>query len=497
MVLGRLFTTTASAEKVSEKLASRSRVAARNTGFLIAGDMTCKLAMILFASVLARRLGAAEFGEFVLAQVLGGIVIALADPGVSQIVYRDFATSEEPSLLIGAGALLRLAFLPVAFGSLTVLAYLLGYSSQVFSVIAVVGLAVLVLGMGENYFWIFKAASKAILVFWSRGFQSVLLLTFAIVLWKTHLSLRQVALGYLAYAILGTVFVPLLAGATGYRHRLPSLKYSAGVLRRGLPLALQALMVYVYLYADTIILSVMRTMNEVGHYQAAYRLVLSLNIIGTAFVASVFPFFVQGYASGRQGLDEIYYRSMKYLLALGFGIAMGTTMLADRIIVFFYGGGFLPSIRFLQILIWSEALIFLSFVCGGLLLALDRRWELFRQAVLAAILNLVLNLPIIYYWGALGASVTTVATEIFALCYLIWRVGRSGIRLGQRWIPDLVRVAGACASMSIILLLGEKLPLAPLIVLGGCIYFGVLFLIRFFDDVDTRLGGQMLSITRV
>ena len=470
---------------------------AKNTGFLIAGDMASKLVMILFASVLARRLGAGGFGEFMLAQVLGGIVIALADPGVSQIVYRDFATSEDPPLLIGAGALLRLAFLPVAFGSLTLLAYLLGYSSQVFSVIAVVGLAVLVLGIAENYFSIFKAASKALLVFCAQGFRSVLLLVLALVLWKTRFGVGQVAVAYLTYAILGTALVPLLASAAGYHHKLPSLTYSVGVLRRGLPLALQALMIYIYLYADTVMLSVMRTMSEVGHYQAAYRLVTSLNIIGTAFVASVFPFFVQKYASGGHGLGEVYYRSMKYLLALGFGIAMGTTMLSDRIIVLFYGSGFSPSIRFLQILIWSEALIFLSFVCNGLLLALDRRWELFWQAVLAAILNLALNLPIIYFWGALGASATTVATEIFALCFLIWRVHRSGIPLGQRWIPDLVRIAGACAGMSIILLLGEKLPLMPLIVLGACAYFGALFLTRFFDDVDIRLGRQMLSITRV
>lgn len=474
---------------------SISRVVAKNAGLLVAGDVASKIVTVFFFSVVARLLGAAGFGEFTLAQVLGGIVIALADPGVSQIVYRDFATSKDPTLLIGAGAFLRLAFLPVAFGTMIVVARLLGYSSSVSSVVAVVGLAVLVLGIAENYFSIFKAASKAILVSCAQGFRSVLLLTLALLLWKTRFGVGQVALAYLIYAILATASVPLVAGAAGYHHRLPSLKYSATVLRRGLPLALQALMTYIYFCADTVMLSVMRTMSEVGHYQAAYRLVTSVNIIGAGFVGSVFPFFVEKNAGGRRGLEEIYYRSMKYLLAVGFGIAMGTTVLADRIIVFFYGVGFSPSSRFLQILIWSEALVFLSLACAGLLLALDRRWELFWQAVLAAVLNLALNVPIIYVWGALGASVTTVATEIFALCFLFWRVRRSAIHLGRRWVPDLVRIAGACAAMSIILLLGEKLPLMPLIVLGGCAYFGALFSTRFFDDVDIRLGRQVMNIT--
>lgn len=476
---------------------SVSRVVAKNTSFLIGADVASKLVAVFFASVLARRLGAAAFGEFTLAQVLGGIVIALADPGISQIVYRDIATAKDPGVLVGAGAFLRLAFLPVAFGIMMLVASILGYSSGLLNVVAVVGLATLIFGFAELYFYVFKALKRASLVFWGRGFRSLLLLALAVFLLRVRVGVGQAAWAYLGYAILGTSLISVLVGRTGYHHKLPSLTFSFGVLRRGLPLALQALMIYTYLYADTVMLSVMRTMNEVGHYQAAYRLVTSLNIVGTALVASVFPFFVQRNASGGQGLSEFFYRAVKYLMAVGIGIAVGTTMLAGRIIVLFYGNGFSPSTRFLQILIWSEALIFLGYVCVGLLLALDRRWELFWQAGLAAIVNLSLNFPAIHYWGALGASVTTVATETFALGFLLWRVERAKITLGSRWIPDLGRIIAACACMSLILLIAARLPLIPVIVLGGCAYFGALVLIRFFDEKDVRLGRQLLGSTGV
>ncbi len=117
-----------------------SRIVAKNTGFLIAGDIVHKLTMILFVSILARKIGSELFGVFMLAQVLAGLIMVIANPGVSQILFRDVAEGKEsPSLLIGAVAILRLAFLPVAFGTLMVVSFLLGYPLDVFRIIAVVG----------------------------------------------------------------------------------------------------------------------------------------------------------------------------------------------------------------------------------------------------------------------------------------------------------------------------------------------------------------------
>jgi O-antigen/teichoic acid export membrane protein len=187
---------------------------------------------------------------------------------------------------------------------------------------------------------------------------------------------------------------------------------------------------------------------------------------------------------------------MKYLLVVGCGMAVGTTLLSEKIIILFYGASFFSSVRLLQILIWAETLIFLSFVCGSILLAIDRRWVLFCQGILAASLNIVINLPAIHYLGAVGAAITTVMTEILAICFLFWQVNRTGIKVGHRLLRDLGRIIIACAVMSFVLRRLESLHVVTLVVLGAAIYLVTLVLSRFFDTEDIRIGRQALNIGR-
>ena len=63
-------------------------------------------------------------------------------------------------------------------------------------------------------------------------------------------------------------------------------------------------MILIYLYADSVMLSLMFSSEVIGYYRAAYALVTALNIIGTALSSSVFPFFVRLQANDRNRLDE-------------------------------------------------------------------------------------------------------------------------------------------------------------------------------------------------
>ena len=476
---------------------SVSKVVSRNVLFLMLGDVVHKIASILFSTLVARQIGAESFGVFSIALVLAGLVAVVADPGVSQILYRNLSENKEPSpFLVGAGVSLVLLLLPLSLLCLVALAFVFKYPPNVFRVIAVVGLGVLVLQVRQIYFSAFKAVSRSQLVAVGMWIESLLLIGSAAAIVKRNLDLPQIAWLYLLICLLSAVFAGLLYYIRiGVRYRLSSPAYMWGVLRQALPLGLQGFMILIYLYADSVMLSLMFSSEVIGYYRAAYALVTALNIIGTALSSSVFPFFVRLQANDRNRLDEAYHKTMKYLLALGCGIAMGTTLLANKIILFFYGSGFSTSILPLQVLIWSEALIFLSFATNAVLLAQNRRWALVQGTALAAILNVALNMLIIRFYGAVGAASTTVATEVFALCFLLWQARRSGICFDRRWLSDLGRVGLACALMGLVLLLGANLPLILLVVLGAVVYGYVLLFVGFLDGTDIDLAKQVFTWT--
>jgi O-antigen/teichoic acid export membrane protein len=475
---------------------SVSGIIARNAGFLITGDVLNKMVVLLFSSVVARELGAVAFGIFSLSQVLGGVITPFVDLGVSNIINRDAAAERSAAPhLVSTGLVLLLALLPFGLVGLLILAFAFQYPPDVVLVIMVVGPAVLVLQVRQLYFSVFKAISRASFVMVGVTFQSLLLLGIVASTVMAHLNLIQVAVAYLCLAVLSISNAAMLYGFAGMGYRLPSLESVLNVLKRAVPLGLQGIMIIVYQYSSTLMLSVLQSMSMVGYYQAASSLVTSLNIIGIALVASVFPFFVRFRTDDKAQLSEAYYRAMKYLLFLGFGIAIGTTLLADKIISLIYGPHFSESVLLLQILIWSEALIFLSFVASSVLLAQDLRWVLFQQTIFAAVLNLAANLVAVHLLGAVGAALTTLATESFALLFLIWQVHRTGVRLGRRWFWDASRVGIACATMGLALLLVREAPLLLLVCIGACVYGGVLVLVHFFDAVDFRFTRQVFHLS--
>jgi O-antigen/teichoic acid export membrane protein len=483
--------------KVQDVGKPASRIIAENTGCLILGDTVHKVAVTVFLSVLAHRLGPEEFGIYTLSLTLGGIAIAIADPGVSKILFRDIAADRQSqSLLLGAGVVLRLAFLPVGFGFLLGLIRLLGYPPDVVRVVAVGGLGVLVLGGAENYVSAFKATSRSYLVMAVYIFRSVVLAAIVWMVAAGPVHVMQVAIAYLAKGMLVVAAAVALAASAGIHHALPRQRDLTSVLRRGVPLGLTGLAVFGYASGSVVVLSLMRPMEVMGFFQAAYRLVAALSPIGGMLTIGVFPLFVQLNGTNREGLNEAYYRTTKYLFALSLGIALGTTLLAEKLILLFFGSRFTASVQVLQLLVWSQVLIYQSLVCGQLLLAQDRRWVLFRQAAWAAALNLVANVLAVNFWGALGAALTTLGTEMFALTFLTWHVHRSGVRLALGWRRNLAQAVAAGAVMSSVLLLGKGLPIAPLVVLGGVTYFVALYLTRFFDHEDGRLCRQVLGVSR-
>jgi O-antigen/teichoic acid export membrane protein len=89
-------------------------------------------------------------------------------------------------------------------------------------------------------------------------------------------------------------------------------------------------------------------------------------------------------------------------------IAVGTTLLAEPIISFFYKDQFLPSISALQILVWSEVFVFIGVVNNHILIASNKQKIDFIFTSNSAVINVLLNLLLIPKYSFVGAAVATV-----------------------------------------------------------------------------------------
>jgi O-antigen/teichoic acid export membrane protein len=114
------------------------------------------------------------------------------------------------------------------------------------------------------------------------------------------------------------------------------------------------------------------------------------------------------------------------MLILGVPIAVGTTILASKIILLIFGYEYVPSIIVLQILVWTTAFSFVGGVFANLFQSTNRQIISTRIVVISAILNVILNIALIPKYSYTGASIAFAATGFVGLALSFFWCSRAG-----------------------------------------------------------------------
>ncbi|MCE7698132.1 MAG: flippase, partial [Methanobacterium paludis] len=174
---------------------------------------------------------------------------------------------------------------------------------------------------------------------------------------------------------------------------------------------LSSILVVIYFYIDSVMLSIMVGNSAVGIYNAAYKLIFVLLFIPSVFVTSIFPLMSQHFESAKNLLKLEYEKSVKYLFAIAMFIFVYGFVFADKIILIIYGGNYTASIAALQALIFVVPIIFITNLFGNILGAINRQKAITIVTGANALINITLNLILIPKFSYIGASAATVATE--------------------------------------------------------------------------------------
>jgi O-antigen/teichoic acid export membrane protein len=205
------------------------------------------------------------------------------------------------------------------------------------------------------------------------------------------------------------------------------------------------------------------------------------------------PHLVHVGNESRPRFEKAYYRSVKYMLGLGLPIAAGATALAPRIIELFYGTEFGEAVTPLRILVWDQVLVFWGFAAVAVLLARDCRWVLSAQAGIGAGVNIVAGLLLVPRWGASGAAVATLVSDVVGIVVVTAHLYRTGVRLPWRLSADVVTALAGCAAMIGLLRLAGNVPLLAAIPLGALGYGLALLVLRFLDNDEVLAARRALD----
>ena len=156
-------------------------------------------------------------------------------------------------------------------------------------------------------------------------------------------------------------------------------------------------------------------------------------------------------------LQMLYHRSFYYLFVVGLPIGIGAVVLADKIILLIYKEPFLASVPALQILIWTEVLLFVNYLMGYLLNSIDKQRLFTYTAAAAAGGNLLLNFILIPRYSIIGASIATVLTQVISFLFLYHYCSANGYRVGLKKVIIKPLVAGIAMGIVIYIIRGLNL----------------------------------------
>jgi O-antigen/teichoic acid export membrane protein len=241
------------------------------------------------------------------------------------------------------------------------------------------------------------------------------------------------------------------------------------LIRNAIPFGLAAIFVIIYVRIDAVMLSMMVGDAPVGWYNAAVTLILGLSFIPGVFLGVVFPVFSKFHTSSIDSLNNAYEKTFKYLFIILFPIGIGTTLLADKFILLLYGDQYTHSIIALQILIWWNVFGALNWLFGTILLSINKEKIVAVSTGIGAILNVILNLFLIPIMSYVGASITTVITEILLFALLFYYVSMHLYRLPLLNVTAKTIAAGIIMGISIYYI--KSFNVLMVVTIAGVIYF--------------------------
>lgn len=195
-------------------------------------------------------------------------------------------------------------------------------------------------------------------------------------------------------------------------------------LRPTVELFIPQIATQVYVVLNRTMLGVMVGPDASGFYFSADNLIKVVLSIVTATGTVMLPHVSSAFAKGETEKTKYYlYNSFDFISFIAFPMAFGLASISLKLGPFFYGKGYEPVGE--AILLESVVIVLIGWsnaIGTQFLLPTKQVRKYTHSVVLGAIINVLLNFPLILLWDLRGAVIATVISELCVTLYQLWAI---------------------------------------------------------------------------
>lgn len=457
-------------------------------------NVTEKLAGFVLVVLIARFLGKDVYGLYAFAVAYSTFFMIIADLGINTYLTRDIAQKiDEGPKYLSNSLSSRFILSLISITLLYIFIQFFDYNSTQKNIVLVVGAGTLVRGTSQLIIAFLRAHQKMQYEAVSGFIERIVAVLGGSVILFSGRGIVELVFLLLFAALIQLIYLLIIVNSKFTKIRFEfDIPFIGKISREALPFLLANFMMGLNYRIDTVLISAFRSDGEVGLYNVAYNFVLSFMIVQNIFVRTMFPVLSKYSFTNEKKFEQAYHLLLKVMIVLVIPISAIITINARFIIEAIYGKEYEGSIICLQILIWSLIFMFSSNTMGSVLLALKGEKYSFIGWAICAGFNFISNILVIPIYGIIGASFTTLFSEMVAfLTFYIFLVSRYKIFIIEKGVVlKFLSVVIIVMGLSKLLTFLHIFLLIPVILIS---YAMAIFLIQIFKKEEIQIFTNIFS----
>jgi O-antigen/teichoic acid export membrane protein len=458
----------------------------RNSSWLIGGRVIGDALSFVFYIALARKFDAGGIGDYALAFSLASLLGLVIEFGFNNLLTREISRDEKIAQKYFSNLpLIQFILMLFSGGIIYLFAYWSGYSANLTLMVYFAFLAFVFKAFGvafTSYLVAIQVMSKASMLELVARFVSVFL-GFGLLYSGASLTTIMIshAVGYLIFLLLSIIMVKKYFKTFNFEF---DINFTIKTFRAALPFAAALLLYELYSRLDIIMLHNLAGEEETGIYAVTVRIITTLLFIPAMVGVAVYPVLSKSSSSDPVYAGKLFYSLLKWLGISGLVIAIVLATTGDEILIYLFKEKFEKSGELIR---WMSILVVISFIKAPyyrLLFSMNREDLQVKIQGLSVLINVLLNFLLIPYWGALGAGIASIISELMmAITFHFYITKYITINLNGLYLKFITISA---TSLFIGLILRPYLHWFFLTVLVLVVYITISFLIKLITKQDLK-----------
>ena len=454
------------------------QILAKNTFWIGFGEITSRLLKLIIIFYAIRILGVSDWGAFSFTISLCGLFMIFSDIGLSSILTRELAKDEsQKNKYISTSFLIKITLNILIF--LIIILFAPFFSKDIIStqIIPIVALLMIFDGMRDFIFAINRSMEKMETEAFVKIVTNLILIAFTYFFLVQSKTVYSLAIGYMLGSLSGLVFTLII-----FRKYLKNLytNFSKDLVKPLMtiawPFALFAILNSIMSGTDTVMLGWIKDTKEVGFYATSQRITAFLYIIPGLITSSLLP-TLSRQINNKEKIKSVVHSSIKIIYLFSIPVVLGGIIIGDDLIIKLFGQNYIPTINIFRLSLLGILFAFPSLIFNSMIFIFNKHKSVIKISLFGTILNILINIMLIPKYGAIGAIIATILSQIVVMVLIKKELSKI---IELKIFNGLSKIIISSIIMSILLYFLKYLNLNVFIciILSAILYFILLFILK-------------------